>query len=288
MRKLKLISLLLLSVSVNAFAFPEAPVNDLNFRPSLIFKNLQTDTYDFEGIVKLNNCSGSLIKLEGQSNDAMAIVMTNGHCVPRGLFGGFLKPGEVWSNKAVNRRMKIFKDAETLFNITATKIIYATMTDTDMALYELDETYNEIMKRTGVTALSLSSQRPVAGTNIEIISGYWERGYSCAIDGFVYSLLEADWTFTDSIRYTKGCDTIGGTSGSPIIATATREVIAINNTSNVSGERCTMNNPCEVDSAGNYFVQKGLRYGQQTYDVYSCLTAQKELSLEVPGCNLPK
>ena len=60
-------------------------------------------------------------------------------------------------------------------------------------------------------------QRPTEGTLIDIVSGYWERGYSCGVDGFVAKLKEADWLFTDSVRYTDGCDTIGGTSGSPII-----------------------------------------------------------------------
>ena len=124
--------------------------------------------------------------------------------------------------------------------------------------------------------------------SIEIISGYWERGYSCGIDSFVFSLLEAGWIFRDSVRYTQGCDTIGGTYGSPIIASAFREVIAINNTSNESGEKCTINNSCEVNEAGDTFVQKGLRYGQQTYNIYNCLNDLKELSLDKQGCDLPK
>ena len=32
---------------------------DLNFRPGLIFKSLDVDSYDFEGIVKLSHCSGA-------------------------------------------------------------------------------------------------------------------------------------------------------------------------------------------------------------------------------------
>lgn len=288
MKSFKLFILFLSFNSALAFAFPKAPVNDLNFRPQKEYLFGQEGVYDFEGIVKLSNCSGSLVQFEGQSDDAKAVVLTNGHCVPKGIFGGFIKPGEVMVHKKVRRSMKVFKDENTLFNINATKIIYATMTDTDMALYELSESFREIMDRTGVAPFTLKSTRPVEGEAIEIISGYWERGYSCGIDAFIFSLHEDDWVFKDSVRYTDGCDTIGGTSGSPIIAAGTREVIAVNNTANESGRKCTMNNPCEVNKSGKVSYQKGLRYGQQTFNVYNCLTPDKELSLNIQGCNLPK
>jgi V8-like Glu-specific endopeptidase len=284
------ILLILITLSFNsiAFAFPEAPVDDLNFNPASFLKTFQNDDYDFEGIVKLSNCSGSLVKFEGQSDSAKAVVLTNGHCVSTGPFGGFLKPGEVINNKKVKRDFKIFKTKESLFPISSTKILYATMTNTDVAFYELSENYSQIRTRTGVEARILSPLRPVKSTEIDIISGYWERGYSCAIDGFVAKLKEADWTFTDSVRYTDGCDTIGGTSGSPIIDRATGNVIAINNTANESGASCTMNNPCEVRENGQVFVQKGLRYGQQTYLAYSCLDRDFQFNLTQEGCLLPK
>ncbi len=278
---------LILSTS-SAFALPKAPVDDINFRPAHNKDISAVADYDFEGIVKLSNCSGSLVLLEGQSDNAKALVLTNGHCVPRTFFGGLLNPGEVVVNKTVHREMKIFKNLTTLYPITAVKIIYATMTNTDMAIYELDETYAEIYARTKVKPLTLVSKRPVVGTSIQIISGYWERGYSCGVDGFVYSLLEAGYTWFDSIRYTEGCDTIGGTSGSPIIAEGTKDVIAVNNTSNESGYECSMNNPCEVNEAGDVYIEKGLRYAQQTYNFYTCLTADFSLDLDLPHCELPQ
>lgn len=286
MKHLKYLVLLLALNSGYAFAFPKAPVDNLNFRPEKLF-NLESQ-YDFEGIVKLSNCSGSLIQFEGQSDDAKAIVLTNGHCVKKGWFGGMLKPGEVMVNVKKNRSMKVFKNEDTLYNINATKIIYATMTDTDMALFELSETYNQIRNRTGVSPLTLSSTRSYEGVSIDIVSGYWERGYSCGIEKFVYVVKEANWTFKDSIRYSPGCATVGGTSGSPIIEAGTRTVIGVNNSANESGHKCTMNNPCEVNKKGDVFVKKGLKYGQQTYNVYSCLTANMVLDVNKKGCVLPK
>ena len=162
------------------------------------------------------------------------------------------------------------------------------MTDTDSALYRLKETYNDL-KKLGIEAFELSENRPQVGDNIEIISGYWERGYSCQIDDFIFRLKEASWTFVDSIRYTNtGCKTIGGTSGSPIIDSDTRLVVGVNNTANESGRRCSMNNPCEVDENNSVTVRRGATYGQQTYLIYSCLNSQNEFDLQLPGCELPK
>lgn len=257
-------------------------------RPQLTRQNFNKNIdYNFEGIVKLSNCSGSLIKYSASTESDKAIVLTNGHCIQKP--GGFLNPGEVWFNRPLSRKMRLFNSKMDLFPITSTKIIYATMTNTDIALYELTESYAELKSRTGISPLILDDAQPAQGQPIEIISGYWDRGYKCEIDGFVDTLKEGDWIFTNSIRYSRnGCDTIGGTSGSPIIAAGTRSVIAINNTSNESGDRCTLNNPCEVNANGEIYVEKGLRYGQQTYDIYSCLNESRSLDLSLSQCQLPK
>ncbi|MGB0452999.1 MAG: trypsin-like peptidase domain-containing protein [Bacteriovoracaceae bacterium] len=267
----------------NAFAFPIAPFDALksNIEPPLYENAL---SYDFEGIVKLSNCSGSIIKFQGQSLDDNAIVLTNGHC----LGGRFLQPGEVAYKKPSRRRMRVADKNMRFHSITAKELIYGTMTDTDAALYRLRETYNDLEKL-GIQAFELSNQRPQVGTAIEVVSGYWERGYSCAIDDFVHILKEASWTFTDSIRYTSpGCEIIGGTSGSPIIQSGTRIVIGVNNTANQSGRRCAMNNPCEVDKNNSVSVRRGAGYGQQTYLFYTCLNAQNDIDLSLAGCKLPK
>jgi V8-like Glu-specific endopeptidase len=273
-------------ISTTTFAIPVAPFD------ALAVKNLKSRDlthaadYDFEGIVKLSNCSGSLVMFSGMPFTAKAVVMTNGHCIQKP--GGYLNPGEVWVNKPIARDMKIFDKSMKLFPIKTTKILYATMTNTDVAFYELDKSYAEIMAETKVRPLFLDSFRPSIAQPIEIISGYWDRGYSCEIDNFVFKIKEGQWTWTDSIRYTAGCDTIGGTSGSPLIAKGEKRVIGINNTSNESGEQCTLNNPCEVSSNGDVNYQQGVRYGQQTFNVYTCLTPDFQFDLSRSNCDLPK
>jgi V8-like Glu-specific endopeptidase len=269
----------------NVQALPLAPFDALatdQAKASLKYAS----SYNFSGIVKLSNCSGALVVFNGMPSSAKAMVMTNGHCIQKP--GGFLQPGEVWVNRPMNRSMRLFDAAMNLHPINSTKILYATMTNTDLAFYELDQSYFQIYKSTGVKPLTLDNTRPYPGQEIEIISGFWDRGYSCAIDKFIYLIKESAWSWSDSIRYTSGCDTIGGTSGSPIIAKHDRRVVGVNNTSNRDGEQCTLNNPCEVNANGVVSAQKGLRYGQQTYNVYTCLSPDFRIDLEVGSCELPR
>ncbi|MGW2601002.1 S1 family peptidase [Streptomyces klenkii] len=240
---------------------------------------------DFAGTVALSNCSGSLIRLPGSSDNDPGLVMTNGHCLETGMPG----PGEVITDQPSTRTFSLLNSsAGKVATLRAAKVSYATMTDTDVTLYELNTTYAQIKQRYGISALSLSPDHPVAGTAIKVVSGFWKRIYSCNADGFVHTLREADWTWKDSLRYTSSCNTIGGTSGSPVVDASTGKVIAINNTGNESGERCTMNNPCEVDENGQVTVRQGINYAQETYGIAKCFATGNKLDLSLPGCELPK
>jgi V8-like Glu-specific endopeptidase len=242
--------------------------------------------FDFEGIVALNNCSGSLVRLENSKPTDKALVLTNGHCVSSRL----IKAGEVIYKKPVNRSMNLLNSQGVeVGRLVAEELVYATMTRTDMALYRTRETYADIEASMKVRPFVLQSVRASLKQPIQVISGYWKRGYACSIEAFVHELRQDEWTMYESIRYSRpGCETIGGTSGSPIIATGTRTVIGVNNTGNENGERCTLNNPCEIDENGNVSYQQGYSYGQQTYLIYGCLAASGEIDINVPGCRLPR
>ena len=267
-----------------AMAFPVAPFNALEVKVPSANAFMESSAYDFEGIVKLSNCSGSLIRFAGQPDTSNALVLTNGHCVGRSM----IKPGKSIKDKRVRVRMKIANKAKKFFRVKATKLLYGTMTGTDAAIYQLNKTYQEIAKN-NIEPFEFSAYHPTVGTDIEIISGFWEIGYSCAIDDFVFNLKESKWIFLDSIRYTStGCHVKGGTSGSPIIEKGTRVVIGVNNTANESGKKCDMNNPCEIDEDGEVRVTKGASYGQQTYNFYACLTPDFRIDPSIEGCTLTK
>lgn len=240
---------------------------------------------NFAGTVALSNCSGSVVKMPTSVPTDPAIVMSNGHC----LSGGFLDPGESIVNVASSRTFSLLNSAGTkVATLRATKVAYATMTDTDISLYQLNTTYAQIQSNYGIAALELSAAHPVAGSAIKVVSGYWKRIYSCNIDTFVYRLHEGDWVWKDSVRYTPSCNTIGGTSGSPVIDVASGKVVAINNTGNEDGERCTVDNPCEVDQNGNVTVHQGINYAEETYLITQCVGAGNQINLSLPGCVLPK
>jgi V8-like Glu-specific endopeptidase len=243
-----------------------------------------TSNFNFEGIVALSNCSGSLIRLEGAKDTDRGIILTNGHCYEK----GFLIPGVAISHVASSRRFTLLNsEAQSVGQVTAQEVLYASMTKTDMALYQLRESYADIKNRYGIKPLSLASHHPQITDPIEVISGYWKRGYTCSIEFFPESLKEDKWTWNDSIRYNRpGCETIGGTSGSPIVLAGSRQVIGVNNTGNEKGEKCSINNPCEVDAKGNILFIKGYSYGQQTYWLYSCLNQDLELDLNLESCLL--
>ncbi|MER6288099.1 S1 family peptidase [Streptomyces sviceus] len=237
------------------------------------------------GTVSLSNCSGSVIRFPNSLDTDPALVLSNGHC----LTTGFPEPGEVLTNQASSRTFGLLNSSGTkVATLRASKLAYGTMTDTDVSIYQLTSTYASIKNSYGISALTVQDTHPTAGTAITVASGYWKRLYSCNIDGFVYRLKEGDWTWKDSVRYTSACQTIGGTSGSPVIDQSTGKVVAVNNTGNEDGERCTENNPCEVDANGNVTVREGINYAQEIYNIPACFTTGNQLNLNASGCTLPR
>ncbi|MEU6506932.1 serine protease [Streptomyces sp. NPDC046942] len=242
-------------------------------------------TVDFAGTVSLSNCSGSVIRFPNSADTDPALVLTNGHC----LETGFPQPGEVITGQSSSRTFGLLNSAGTkVATLRANQVVYSTMTDTDITIYRTTTTYAAIKSNYGISPLTVQDTHPTAGTAIKVVSGYWKTIYSCSIDGFVYRLQEGDWTWKDSVRYTSACNTIGGTSGSPVIDTATGKVVAVNNTGNEDGESCTENNPCEVDENGNVTVRQGINYAEETYIIPACFTTGNKLNLSASGCTLPK
>ncbi|HEX8303897.1 MAG TPA: serine protease [Jatrophihabitans sp.] len=238
--------------------------------------------------IALSNCSGSLVRYPSSLDTDRAMLLTNGHCYE----GGFLAAGQVLVNRTSSRTGKLLNGSGTaVATVKADQLLYATMTGTDVALYRLTRTFAQIRSTTGLNALTISSTHPVDGHAISIPSSYWKRTYSCAINGFVSTLREGDWTWRDSIRYRypdSGCQTIGGTSGSPIIDNASLQIVGVNNTLNEQGQACTLDNPCEVNADGSVTYTKGQNYGQETYWFTTCLTSTNAIDLNKTGCLLTK
>ncbi|WP_026416597.1 trypsin-like peptidase domain-containing protein [Actinomadura oligospora] len=268
------------AVAANADPAPTAP---LPARPAPTAPLAATD---YHAIVALSNCSGSVVRGPLSTDNDPALVLTNGHCSELGMPG----PGVVVTNRTSSRSFSLLNSSGTgtLGTLRASQIEYSTMTDTDVTLYKLRSTYAQLRSQYGVNALNLSTTHPTAGSAISVVSGYWRTTYNCNIDAFAYRLREASWTWKDSIRYTAPCNTIGGTSGSPVIDNASGKVVGVNNTSNENGETCTLDNPCEVDQNGTTTIHPGIGYGQETYLLAQCLTATNDIDLTQASCQLPR
>ncbi|WP_430786643.1 S1 family peptidase [Actinoplanes sp. G11-F43] len=246
---------------------------------------LADDAVTLANTIALSNCSASLVRFPTSVSTDSAMMLTNGHCYE----GGFITAGRVIQNVSSTRSGTLLNSSGgALGTVRANRVLYATMTGTDVALYRLNTTFASLSSTYGATPLTISASRPTAGTAIGIPSGYWREVWNCSIDGFVPTLRESQWNWTDSIRYDAACDTIGGTSGSPIVSQANNQLIGINNTGNEDGASCTLNNPCEVAANGAVTVRPGRSYGQQTYWFTTCVSSTRTINLSLTGCLLPK
>ncbi|MPZ29343.1 MAG: hypothetical protein GEV12_23885 [Micromonosporaceae bacterium] len=69
-----------------------------------------------------------------------------------------------------------------------TTLVYATMTGTDIALYQLDKTYRQLTAD-GVKIFELAGTAPREADAIDLVSGELRRAWSCAVGGLVPELI---------------------------------------------------------------------------------------------------
>lgn len=267
----------LVTGAVTASVIAAAPATTAAADPSI-------NAVDFTGIVALSNCSGAVVRTANSQPSDPALVMSNGHCVK------FFAAGEVIVNQASSRTFTLLDSTGTrsLGTLRATRLAYGTMTKTDVSIYQLSITYAQLQNTFHSQALTLSSTHPTVGEPIRVVSGFHRTIYPCDIDAFAFRLREDRWTWQDSIRYTSACHTIPGTSGSPVEDANTSQIVGINNTLNEQGQRCTLDNPCEVDQNGTVTIHQNIGYGQETFYIPACIGPGSRFDLTRTGCGLPR
>lgn len=237
----------------------------------------------FDGIAALDNCSASVVRWPSTRPGDRALVLSNGHCHT------FLGAREVLVDRPHRRDVTLLRgDGSKRVTLTTRRLLYATMFKTDVALYRLGPTYRQLRNRYGVNPLTVAARQAPVGTRLVVVSGYWKRTYRCHLNGFVHRLHEGRWDWWRSLRYSDdGCRIIGGTSGSPVLRPGGRRVRGVNNTVNSGGRRCTRNNPCEENRAGDISVHPGRAYAQQTWWLTTCVRRDRSFDLDKRGCRLP-
>jgi len=149
--------------------------------------------------IRLSNCSAALVRYPTSLSTDRAMMLTNGHCFE----GGFLAAGQVIINRNSGRRGTLLNSSgSSVLRLTADRVLYATMTGTDVTLYRLTTTFGAIQSATGVSARTISASHPVAGDTF-VPSGFFARVFNCDIERFVPTLREDRWTWHDSIGYAR-------------------------------------------------------------------------------------
>lgn len=241
-------------------------------------------TEDLRGFSALN-CSGTLVRLK-RGLDQPAVLLTNGHCAQRKL----IEPGTALANVPYDRSpISLFYGASEPVKVIPTRVLYATMTGTDIGLIELKNTYRELeAKGAQVYELSDSSSDSKEKTPVKIISGFHQKKLLCTVSHIVDRLIDDTWTYESSIALTDPCPIVGGWSGSPLLDPATLKIVAIINSNNLQGGLCTLENPCEVSSNGDRLAFRGRTYAQQTAGILACVNSDGKMAFDQSGCTLVK
>lgn len=235
------------------------------------------------GTAVFNYCSASVVRVPSSRPSDHALLLTAGHCAverpPRGAaLSDEPSHGIVWINGA---------DGNAIARTVTTRLLYATMTDTDVALYRLADTYSALAAA-GVRALPLSTSPPQVGDRLTMPSGALQTIFSCQVAAIVPTLREAGYVEHESIRYADDpeCRPVPGSSGAPLVDARTHEIVGIHNTHEEgTGKPCSEDNPCEVEPDGSPLAVKGRAYGQQTASLAGCIVAGSRLDLTDPGCS---
>ncbi|MFF0164128.1 trypsin-like serine protease [Streptomyces sp. NPDC005263] len=237
---------------------------------------------DMEGSVDLSGCAGSVVRTPASRPQDPAPLLTNGHCVQ----GNWPAPQTTIVDQPADREVPIVdRRGYPQTTARAKRLVYATMTGTDIALYRLDKSYAQL-KAEGTKVFQLASAPVRAGDPLTVASV--GARYHCTAEAVVPHLREGGYQLNNSIRFTTSddCAPWHGDSGSALLAPDGTTVVGIHNTHNDDGEQCTDNNPCEVGPNGEVTSTKGRSYGQQVDMITGCLAKGSTLDLSRQGCTL--
>jgi V8-like Glu-specific endopeptidase len=238
---------------------------------------------NMEGAAAVGDCRGSVVRAPAARPTDLALALTNGHCVQSS------RPavGKALVNQPANLDKPVsIADSAGYPKATAraVRLVYATMTGTDIALYRLDKTYAQLAAQ-GAKVFNLPTTPMRAGDRFFLAHGSGRP--ACAVEAVVHT-REAGYQQDNAVRYalSDACTSKPGYSGSPLLSPDENTVLGVNNTHNDNGEKCTESNPCEVDPSGTITAVQGRSYGQQVHQITGCLDARSQLDLSRSGCTL--
>jgi S1-C subfamily serine protease len=284
----------------------------------------------YSGVVSFARAgTGFVLETHGQE-DSPAYVLTNGHCID-----SYMSPREI----RVDQEPTTHRDAVFFFEFAASeppqhqtrtiavsKIAYATMKGTDIALCELDATYGQIVGEWGIKAWEIDPRPGKAGEPVEVVGIPFVgldplaaclsrttclHRWACEIEKTVdlregtmrSATSDSDSFFWyDEYRHNQ-CHIVVGFSGSPLISLSRGTVVGIANTG--AGEAgqlpspfpggpvesqkdCSAGRPCEIGKDETSTLVEGSSYSSPVHALAGCFDEQGIFALELPTCGLEK
>jgi V8-like Glu-specific endopeptidase len=239
-------------------------------------------------------CTATLIDT-GQADEDRAYILTAGHCSHIPEMGA----QDVFMDLTVDLTFSAnyyFDSADKVVHHKGKKLIYSTMWQYDLALYELNATIGEL-KKLGFPFYKISSRPPPEGTAILNV-GLPINGMdlnnsflhlSKCLTGKTVHLNEGPYIWPNSFRH--NCSGVGGMSGSPLIDVKTNMIVGVFNTvteDSAEGQPdCSMSRPCE-QSPDSKTSHPQFNYAQKVDDLALCFEAKGKFNLYLSSCKLPK
>lgn len=240
---------------------------------------------ELHNLASTSGCSAGYVDV-GRARSAKAVVVTNGHCA-----SNLLEARMAMVNQPANKAFNIFTADGGAVSVTGTRLMYATLMDTDIALYELRETNAELEAR-GLRPFPFYSGEAPVGSTVRVTSGYWRETQRCALERRVHRIVEGFGTdisdpsiATRAFALSRDCTIRGGYSGTPIIDDATDTVIAMAFTGAEGNRACAESSPCEEAPNGRRTYRRGTSYAARVDQLADCLQ-DGEINLALPTCTL--
>ncbi|HEX4225907.1 MAG TPA: serine protease [Pseudonocardiaceae bacterium] len=238
------------------------------------------------GEVGLPGCMGSVVKTPDSRPKDPALLLTNGHCVQDTKPA----PGKALVDQPANFEVDVADhDGYTQASANTTRLVYATMTGTDVALYRLDKTYAQLAAE-HATVFTMSTKPMATNEKLDVLTGAYRE--SCTAQATIPHLREGGYQMDNSVRTANSADPglciLGpGMSGSAMVVGTT--IVGVHNTSNQgTGAACSTDNPCEVAADGTVSSVKDAAYGEQINMIPGCFGQGSVLDLTKYGCTLTK
>lgn len=234
-------------------------------------------------------CSGAMVKLGIQPGQIY--LLTNGHCSKQYLDEAYsTHDGSIVHHKikfSSPLQIKVFANYGLTRYLPFSELTYATMSDTDIALYKSDLTEAEI-NQYGIKIFSLEANEVQPNDSVRITSGFWQDTASCFVKQKLFQLKEFIWTWNKGFSLTSECKIRGGWSGSPVLSRAGKIIGIVNTLNEKNLGDCSLSNPCEVDPNGKTSHEHRTAYAQRTQDILTCIHRNGAFDLSLPSCRLPK